>query len=163
MILSLIAAIGKNNELGKKNALLWNLPIDMKHFRDTTRGHTVIMGQKTYASLGKPLPNRRNIVVTRNKDFQAEEVDISHSLEETLESCKNTDEEIFVIGGGEIYKQTIGKADRLYLTHVEATFPDADAFFPKFDTNDWNVVSEESHPKDDKHAFSFTFKTYVRK
>lgn len=161
-MISLIAAIGKNNELGKKNALLWDMPNDMKHFRDTTRGHTIIMGQKTYESMGKPLPNRRNIVVTRNKDFRAEGVEISYSLEDTMRSFKDSPEEIFVIGGGEIYKQTIEKADRLYITHVNATYPDADAFFPEIIPIVWNEVSHEEHNADDKHAFDYTFSTYEK-
>lgn len=161
-MISLIAGIGKNYELGTKNALLWDMPNDMKHFRDTTRGHTVIMGQKTYESMGKPLPNRRNIVVTRNKDFQAEGVEISYSLEDTIESFKNSPEEVFVIGGGEIYKQSIDKADRLYITHMNATFPEADAFFPEIIPIVWNEVSHEEHKADDKHAFDYTFSTYEK-
>ncbi len=161
-MISLIAAIGKNYELGKKNALLWNLPLDMKHFQDTTRGHTVIMGQKTYESMGKPLPNRKNIVVTRNKDFKAEGVEISYSLEDTIESFKDSPEEIFVIGGGEIYKQTINNADRLYITHVNATFPDADTFFPEIIPIVWNEVSHEEHKADSRHAFDYTFSTYEK-
>ncbi len=161
-MISLIAGIGKNYELGTKNALLWDMPNDMKHFRDTTRGHTVIMGQKTYESMGKPLPNRRNIVVTRNKDFQAEGVEISYSLEDTIESFKNSPEEVFVIGGGEIYKQTIDKADRLYITHMDATFPEADAFFPEIIPIVWNEVSHEENKADDKHAFDYTFSVYEK-
>lgn len=161
-MISLIAGIGKNYELGTKNALLWDMPNDMKHFRDTTRGHTVIMGQKTYESMGKPLPNRRNIVVTRNKDFQVEGVEISYSLEDTIESFKNSPEEVFVIGGGEIYKQSIDKADRLYITHMNATFPEADAFFPEIIPIVWNEVSHEEHKADDKHAFDYTFSTYEK-
>lgn len=161
-MISLIAGIGKNYELGTKNALLWHMPNDMKHFRDTTRGHTVIMGQKTYESMGKPLPNRRNIVVTRNKDFQAEGVEISYSLEDTIESFKDSPEEVFVIGGGEIYKQTIDKADRLYITHMNATFPEADAFFPEIIPIVWNEVSHEEHKADDNHAFDYTFSVYEK-
>ena len=161
-MISLIAGIGKNYELGTKNALLWDMPNDMKHFRDTTRGHTVIMGQKTYESMGKPLPNRRNIVVTRNKDFQAQGGEISYSLEDTTESFKNSPEEVFVIGGGEIYKQSIDKADRLYITHMNATFPEADAFFPEIIPIVWNEVSHEEHKADDKHAFDYTFSTYEK-
>jgi len=161
-MISLIAAIGKNYELGKKNALLWNLPMDMKHFRDTTRGHTVIMGLKTFESVGKPLPHRRNIVVTRNPSFSHEGVEISNSLEDTVNSFKNIDEEIFVIGGGEIYKQTIANADRLYITHVDKSFPDADTFFPEIIPVVWNKVSHEEHKADEKNPLAFTFSTYEK-
>ncbi len=162
-MISLIAAIGKNNELGKKNALLWNMPTDTKFFRDTTAGHTVIMGQKTLESMGgKPLPKRRNIVVTRNKDFKAEGVEISNSLEDTMASFKNTDEEVFVVGGGEIYKQTINGADRLYITHVDGEFPDADAYFPEIIPILWNEVSREEHQKDEKNPYNYTFSVYEK-
>ncbi len=161
-MISLIAAIGKNNELGKKNTLLWDLPGDMKHFRDTTRGHTVIMGQKTYESIGNPLPNRRNIVVTRDQAFKADSVEISHSLEETLQKCAESEEEIFVIGGGEIYRQSIEKADKLYITHVDASFPDADTYFPEIIPIVWNEISHEEHEPDEKNPLKYTFSIYER-
>lgn len=162
-MISLIAAIGKNNELGKKNALLWNMPTDTKYFRDTTKGHTVIMGQKTFESMGgKPLPNRRNIVVTRNKEFKHEGVEVSHSLEETMESFKNTSEEVFVIGGGEVYKQTIAGANRLYITHVDGEFPDADAYFPEIIPVVWNETKHEEHGTDDKNPYAYTFSVYEK-
>jgi len=161
-MISLIAAIGKNYELGKKNALLWNMPTDMKYFRDTTRGHTIIMGKKTFESMGKPLPNRRNIIFTRDPDFKAEGAEVSNSLEETIKSFKDSGDEIFVIGGGEIYKQTIEKADRLYITHVNASFPDADAFFPEIIPIVWNEVSRDEHSADDKNPFDYTFSTYEK-
>src|SRR5665647_467468 len=101
-MISIISAIGKNNEIGKKNELLWDLPADMKHFRETTKGHTVIMGQRTFESIGKPLPNRRNIVLTQDDSFKAEGVEISKSLDDVLASFKDSKEEVFVIGGGQI-------------------------------------------------------------
>jgi dihydrofolate reductase len=161
-MISLIAAIGKNNELGKKNTLLWDLPADMKHFRDITRGHTVIMGQKTFESIGNPLPNRRNIVVTRNTLFESDGIEISFSLEDTLKSFKKSAEEVFVIGGGEIYKQSIEKADRLYITHVDAEFHDADTFFPEIIPVVWNETSHEAHKVDTDNAFAYTFSTYEK-
>lgn len=163
IMISLIAAIGKNNELGKKNTLLWNMPTDMQHFRDTTRGRTVIMGQKTFESMGsKPLPNRRNIVVTKDKEFKAEGVEISYSLEETMASFGNTNEEVFVTGGGQIYKQTIAGADRLYITHVNAEFPDADTYFPEIIPIVWNEISHEEHSADEKNPFNYTFSVYEK-
>ena len=162
-MISIIAAIGKNGELGRKNNLLWNLPENMRHFRDTTRGHTVIMGQKTFESIGHPLPNRRNIVVTRNRAFKADGVDISNSLEDTLNSLKNADEEVFVIGGGEIYRQSIEKADKLYITHVNKSFPDADTFFPKIDDNIWQKIKNKKYLNDNLNEYDLEFTEYLKK
>lgn len=161
-MISLIAAIGKNNELGKANTLLWEMPADMQHFRDTTRGHTVIMGQKTFESIGRPLPNRRNIVVTRDNSFKHEGVEISNSLEDTIKSFKNSKEEVFVIGGGQIYKQTMNDADRLYITHVGAAFKDADTFFPEIIRVVWNEISHEEHKKDSENPFNYIFSIYEK-
>lgn len=167
-MISIIAAIGKNNELGKKNQLLWSLPADMKHFKETTSGHTVIMGQKTYESIGHPLPNRRNIVLTKDIKFKAEGlpaqtgVEISNSLEDTLNSLKDSKEEVFVIGGGQIYKQSFDFADKLYITHVDMTDKDADTFFPEIIPIVWNEVSHEEHKKDDKNPYNYTFSVYEK-
>jgi dihydrofolate reductase len=161
-MISLIAAIGKNNELGKKNTLLWNLPADMKHFRETTKGHTVIMGQKTFESIGRPLPNRRNIVVTREEGFKAEGVEVSMSLEDTLASFADSTEEVFVIGGGQIYKQGIEKAGRLYITHVDMEDKEADTYFPEIIPIIWNETKHEEHQKDIENPFNYTFSTYEK-
>lgn len=162
MILSLIAAIGKNNEIGKRNELLWHMPEDMKYFRRVTSGHTVIMGQKTFEALGKPLPNRKNIVLTKEKDFKAEGVEISNSLEKTVASLKNSDEEVFIIGGGQIYKQAMDMADKLYITHVDMEDKDADTFFPEIIPIVWNEVVHTEHKKDDKNPYDYTFSVYER-
>lgn len=161
-MISLISAIGKNNEIGKQNWLLWDMPADMQHFRDTTRGKTVIMGQKTFESIGKPLPNRRNIVATLDKNFKAEGVEITHDLAKTIQDFKKSPEETFVIGGAMIYKLTINDADRLYITHVDGEFPDADTFFPEIIPVVWNEVSREEHKKDSKNPFNYTFSIYER-
>lgn len=164
-MISIIAAIGKKNELGKKNALLWSLPADMKHFRETTKGHMVIMGQKTFESIGRPLPNRRNIVLTQDKNFKQEGVEIVYSPEEVeklLEKTSSKNEENFVIGGGMIYKLFIDKADKLYVTHVDATFPDADTFFPEIIPVVWNEISHEEHKKDSENPFDYIFSAYER-
>lgn len=161
-MISIIAAIGKNNELGKENKLLWSLPADMKHFKEITSGHTVIMGQKTFESIGRPLPNRKNIVVTRNKDFSADGVEISYSLEDTLNKFIDTEEEVFVIGGGEIYKQSMDSASKLYITHVEAEDKKADTFFPEIIPIVWNEIFHEEHKKDDKNPFNYTFSVYEK-
>lgn len=162
MILSLIAGIGKNNELGKGNTLLWDLPIDMKHFRDTTSHHAVIMGRKTFESIGKPLPNRRNVIVTRDVSYVAEGVEVVHSLTEAIDLFKyDINDEIFVIGGAEIYKQAMDHADRLYITHVDGAF-DADAFFPPISPAFWKEISHEHHEQNEKNLFSCDFVLYEK-
>jgi dihydrofolate reductase len=175
MILSIIAAIGKNNELGKKNDLLWNLPRDMKHFRETTRGHTVIMGQKTFESLarddngnqiGRLLPNRRNIILTQDKSFEKEGAEIVYSVDEAMELLSKTtkeNEEVFVIGGGMIYKLFIEKSDKLYITHVDGVFPDAEIFFPTIDETKWEKIKSEKYIKDDQNQYDLEFAEYLKK
>lgn len=171
MIISIIAAIGKNNELGLGNKLLWQLPADMKHFRETTSGHTVIMGRKTYESIGRPLPNRRNIVITRDSNYQKEGIEVVHSLDEalkvtTLEQGKKFEEnyeevEVFIIGGGQIYTEAMEKANKLYITHVEATLP-ADTFFPEISNGKWERISSEYHEADEKNPYEYTFAEYIK-
>ena len=161
MILSLISAVAKNGVIGVANTLLWDLPADMKHFRNTTSGHTVIMGRKTYESIGRPLPNRKNIVITRDASYMKDGIDVVNSLEEairlvTLEHGKefeeNQDEvEAFVIGGGEIYKQAIDKAQKLYITEVHQDF-EGDTLFPEIDKAIWKEVSREDHTEDDTNT-----------
>ena len=132
-MLSLIVVIGKNRELGKGNKLLWHIPEDMAWFREKTKGHPVIMGRKTFESIGHPLPNRLNIVITRDLLFKHEGVTIVHSLEEAIEIGKAIgNNEIFIIGGANLYQQAISIADKLYITQVDALRPDADVFFPKY-------------------------------
>ncbi len=164
MKLSIIVAIGENNEIGQNNALLWNMPEDMKYFREITRGHTVIMGRKTFESIGRPLPNRRNIIITRDKSFQSEGIEITHSLEEAIEKVKDEiEQEVFIIGGAEIYKQGIDKANKLYITEIKATFKDADTFFPTIDKNIWVEIKRENHTKDESNPYDYTFVVYERK
>lgn len=174
MILSIISAIGKNNEIGQSNALLWNLPADMKHFKETTNGHTIIMGQKTYESLGtgptgelgRPLPNRRNIILTKDVSFNREGIEVVFSIEELiklLSETENKDSECFVIGGGQIYKLFIDIADRLYITHVNQSFPNADTFFPDIDTTKWEKTSGEKYPRDEKNNYDLEFAIYDKK
>lgn len=164
MILSLIAAIGKNNELGKSNQLLWQLPDDMKHFKELTSGRAVIMGRKTFESIGRTLPNRMNIIITTNPNFVANGAIIVSSLTEAIAKAKeDTDGEVFIIGGGMIYAEALPIADRLYLTHVDTDFPDADTFFPEVNCDEWDMVGSESHPSDDRHPYDFRYATYERK
>jgi len=166
MILSIISAIGNNNEIGKANALLWNLPLDMKHFRETTTGHPIIMGQNTFLSIGRPLPNRRNIVITLDKTFQAEGVEIIYStdeLEKLLNETMGENEEAFIIGGGQIYKLFIDKADKLYITHVDVTVPDADTYFPAIDMNIWEETESKEYKADELNKYDLKFSIYNKK
>lgn len=168
-MISIIAAIGKNNELGKGNDLLWHMPADFKHFKDTTTGSPIIMGRKTFLSIGKPLPGRKNIVITRDKTFKQQGIEVVHSLKEALETSRQDideqdidEKEVFVIGGGEIYKQAMEVADKLYITHVDMADKDADTFFPEIIPIVWNEVSHEEHKKDDKNPYNYTFSIYEK-
>lgn len=164
MIISLIAAIGKNNELGKSNQLLWQLPDDLKHFKELTSERAVIMGRKTFESIGRTLPNRTNIIITTNPNFVVNGAIIVSSLTQALEKAKeDTDGEVFIIGGGMIYAEALPIADRLYLTHVDTEFPDADTFFPEVNCDEWDTTYTESHPADDRHPYDFRYATYERK
>lgn len=155
----IIAAIGKNNELGANNHLLWSLPGDMKYFRETTRGCTVIMGRLTFESIGRALPKRRNIVITSNPAFYAEGVETARSLDGALKMSEN-DGTVFIIGGARVYKEALGVADAVYLTEIDADFPEADVFFPEFDKTLWN---REIAGKGDDGGISYTFVRYTKK
>ena len=158
--ITLIAAAAENNALGKDNDLVWHLPDDFKRFKRLTTGHYIIMGRKTFESFPKPLPNRIHVVITRQKDYQADGAIIVHSLEDALQAAKD-DPQPFVIGGGEIYNQALDIADKIELTRVHGTF-EADTFFPEFDKDQWKLISSEHHDKDERHAYSFTYLTYQR-
>jgi len=160
MKISFVIAFGENRGLGFNNKLSWSLPDDLKRFKEITRGHTVIMGRKTYESIGMPLPNRKNIVITRDKNYLRHGVDVVHSIEEALERCKG-EQEVFVIGGGEILKLALPYVNKMYLTHVEADLP-ADSFFPEMDFSKWKIIKEEFHPKDERHAYNYTFRVYEK-
>ncbi|OIQ21823.1 MAG: diacylglycerol kinase [Flavobacterium sp. MedPE-SWcel] len=160
MTITLIAAAAENNALGKDNKMVWHLPDDFKHFKKLTTGHAIIMGRKTLESMNGPLPKRTNIVITRQKDYTYDGCTIVHSLDEALAVCNN-DDEVFIIGGGEIYKQAIDKADKIELTRVHTT-TDADAYFPEIDTIKWQLTKEEYHSKDEKHKLDFTFQTWIK-
>ncbi|MEK7586044.1 MAG: dihydrofolate reductase [Patescibacteria group bacterium] len=154
MILSIIAAVAKNGVIGGGNTMLWDLPEDMKHFSNKTRGHTVIMGRKTYESIGKPLQNRRNIIITRDVNYFKADIDIVGSLDEALRVAsleqgrgfeENQDQvEVFIIGGGEIYRQGIGKANKLYITEIHKDF-EGDTLFPAIDKNVWQETAREDY------------------
>ncbi len=163
MTISIIVAIAKNNEIGRNNDLLWRLPADLKHFKELTSGHTIIMGRKTFESLPKgALPNRTNIVLTRNKNLRFENCLVFPSIEKVIDNQKDKSE-IFIIGGSGIYNQTLPLADKLYLTKVDADFPDADTFFPEIDYSEWEEISSEKHLSDEKNPYNYAFINYIRK
>lgn len=162
IMISLIAAIGKNNEIGANNQLMWKLKDDMKLFMNETMYHVVIMGRKSYESMGGPLRNRRNVVITRNKDFQPEGVMVFNNLDAALDHFDSADEEIFVIGGGDIYEQVMDRANRLYITHVDASFPQAEVFFPEFDPADYQVLREIRQNADERNEYDYTFRLYQK-
>ncbi len=159
--LCIVVAAAENNVIGKDNQLLWHLPKDLKFFKQTTSGGTVIMGRKTFESVGKPLPNRRNIVITRQSDFHAEGTEVVHSLEAALEQCGD-ENRVFIIGGAEIYRQALPLTTELYLTRVHAA-PDGDTYFPEMDPSEWDLLWQEIHPADERHAHAFTFLHYRKR
>lgn len=157
----LVAAMAENRALGKDNQLLWHLPDDFKRFKQLTSGHYIIMGRKTFESLPGKLPNRTHIIVSRQMDYQVDDCLTVNSLEEALRQVPQ-DQDVFIIGGGQIYTQALSIADVVELTRVH-TEVEADTFFPEMNSKNWQLTSEEYHPKDEKHAFDFTFETYIRK
>jgi len=157
----IIAAAGENNELGKDNQLVWHLPDDFKRFKKMTTGHYIIMGRKTFESFPAPLPNRTHVVISRNNTFKAEGCIVVDSLESAFKIAEN-EATVFIIGGGEIYKQSISIADKIELTRVHHTFK-ADTFFPEINSSIWKCIEKEFHPADEKHAFDFTYETYIKK
>jgi len=159
MIVTIVVAISENHVIGKDNKLLWYLPNDLKHFKNITTGHTVIMGRKTYESVGKPLPKRRNIIITRQA-ITIEGCEVVNSIEAALALCVNEDE-VFIVGGAEIYKQALKLTNRIYLTIVHKEF-DGDSFFPEINTQEWKEVYHEDHEPDEKNALPYSFITYEK-
>ena len=160
-MINLIVAKASNNVIGAKNDLIWHLPNDLKHFKNLTSGHPIIMGRKTFESLGRPLPNRTNIVITRDKNWQGENVEKEFSLEKAIESAKKINEDIYIIGGGNIYKQAMEFADVLYITEVHHEF-EGDTYFPEIDEEIWEEVDRENFMKDEKHTYAYSYVTYKR-
>lgn len=161
-ILSAIVAMSENRVIGKDNKLPWHLPADLKHFKEITTGHFIIMGRKTYESIGKPLPNRSNIVLSRDTNFQAPGCQTVTSIDEAISMAKTAQQgEIFIIGGAEIYKQLLPNIQRLYVTIVHCSI-DGDAWFPELNPTEWHQVSCERHEADDKNAFAYSFITMER-
>ncbi len=166
MIVSMIAAMGENRVIGKDNDIPWHLPDDFKYFKETTRGHHVIMGRKNWESLQQqfqPLPGRPNIVITRNNEYQANGATVVSSLEEALAMARQTNEvEAFIIGGGEIYRMGLSLCDRIYLTEIDGTF-EGQVTFPEFSSDEWVETSRSHHPKDGRHNYAFDFVIYEKK
>jgi dihydrofolate reductase len=152
-MISMICAVGKNLAIGRDNKLIWDLPNDLKHFRDITAGHTVIMGDRTFESIGRPLPGRKNIVVSLLENYEAPGCEVRNSLEEVLDEYKNKEEEVFVIGGATIYRLSLPYADKLYLTLVDDAPADADAFFPDYSEFTKEILREEREENGIKYAF----------
>jgi len=160
--LTIIVAAGENNAIGKDNDLIWHLSDDLKHFKALTNGHHIIMGRKTFESFPKPLPNRTHIVITRQADYKVPSgVIVVNNMDDALDAASN-DQQPFIIGGGEIYKQAMPLADKLEITRVHSNFENADTFFPNIDEKQWKEVSRTAHDADEKHEFAFSFITYTK-
>ena len=160
MIISLIAAMDKNRLIGVDNGLPWHLPDDFKHFKAVTMGKPIVMGRKTFESIGKPLPGRKNVVVSR-RGFEADDVTVVDSIDRALAEVSGVDE-VMIVGGASFYEQMIDKADRLYLTYVDAEC-EGDAWFPDFDLSEWDVIDKKSYPADERNNYNFSTLTYQRK
>lgn len=161
MKISIVVVADENNGIGKNNQLLCHLPADLKHFKNLTTGNTVIMGRKTFDSIGKPLPNRKNVVITHQANLVIEGCEVVQSLQEAIQSAaQNTD--VCIIGGAEIYNQSLELTDTIYLTRIHHEF-DADAFFPPINSNIWEQTSNEKHEVDDKNKYDYSFTTYIRR
>jgi len=162
MNISLIAAMDKNRVIGADNDMPWHLPDDLKFFKANTVNKPVVMGRKTFESIGsRPLPNRRNLVVTRNADYEANGAEVFHSVEDALKTCVS-DEEVIIMGGGQLYAQMMPFANKLYVTLVDAEVM-GDTLFPEWLSDEWQAISKDKHEKDQRHAYAFEFVTLIRK
>lgn len=163
MIKIIMAARASNNIIGKDNDLVWHLPADLKFFKQTTKGHTLIMGRKTFESLANPLPHRDSWIVTRNKNYQREGITVFHSLESALQAGEDKGlESVFILGGGEIYRQSMNIADKMIITEVHHKF-EGDTYFPEINTEMWKEVSREEHKADDKNKYDYAFVQFEKK
>ena len=161
MIISAVVVVDENNGIGKNNQLLVHFPADLKRFKNITTGHTIIMGRKTFESMGRALPNRRNIVISRQADLSLPGAEITNSIEDALALCKN-DKEVFIIGGAEIFKQALPLLSRIYLTRIQKVF-NADTFFPEISTQEWLETEREDFEAQEKTPFSYSFLTYQKR
>ncbi len=158
--ISLIWAMGSRREIGRSNTLPWRLPADLDRAKNITMGHVLLMGRQTYESIGRPLPGRTNVIITRDPLYARDGCEIAHSVEEALERYRDRD--IYVFGGSDIYRQTIDLADRLYITRVEGDF-EADTFFPEYDESDWELVEQVAGTVDERNKHPHRFEVYIRK
>ncbi|GAB3526692.1 dihydrofolate reductase [Pontibacter brevis] len=161
-MLTIVVAAAENNVIGKDNGLAWHLPADLRHFKQITMGLPILMGRKTYESIGKPLPGRTSIIITTQKDYAAEGCVVVHSLEEAIERAKALDDTICIIGGAEIYRQALPLTDTIYLTRIHHTF-EGDAYLPELKEDDWKTVDQEHHEPDEKNKYSYSFLKLDRK
>ena len=162
MTISLVVAASENNAIGKNNQLIWHLPNDLKFFKNTTWGFPVIMGRKSFESVNKPLPGRTNIVITTNPDWKAETVIVVNNLKDAIQKAAETNsKQIFIVGGGEIYKQSMDIADSIYITRVHADL-EGDTFFPLIDESKWKLTSNQDFEADEKHAYSYSFQIWEK-
>lgn len=161
MQISLIVAMANQRVIGRKNQMPWHLPADLRHFKTVTMGKPVIMGRKTFESIGRPLPGRLNIVISRNPDWSYEGVECVTSLPDAL-SLVTEQEEVMIIGGGQLYKEALPMANQLYLTHIELNVDDADTWFPDYSAFEWQCVDSEAHSPDEKNPYHYRFETLVR-
>lgn len=159
--ISIIAAVAQNNVIGKDNQLIWYLPADLKHFKNLTTGHHIIMGRKTFESIGKPLPNRTSVIITSKKNYFQKGCIVVNTLEDALNSVEK-DDEVFIIGGDSIYKQVLPIADKLYITEIHENF-EGDVYFPKIDEKHWQLEKEEKQQPGEKNKLNFSFKEYKKK
>ncbi len=160
MNITLIAAMAKNRVIGKDNQLIWHFPNDLKHFKTLTSGHHIIMGRKTFESVGKPLPKRTNIIITRQEGYSVEGCLVAHSIEEALSLVKN-DEQPFIVGGAEVYKQALEVAQTIELTLIHSDY-EGDSYFPEFDSSEWKLARGEKKEADAKHIHPYEFLTYKK-
>jgi dihydrofolate reductase len=160
-MISIIVAIGKNRVIGKDNQLIWHLPADLKRFKQITMGHSMIMGRKTFESIGKALPGRTTVIVTRDKNYKQDNCLVAYSTEQAIEICKN-DSEIFIVGGAQIFEKAIALTDKIYLTQIHESF-DGDVFFPALNEDEWKIIWQEDHTADEKNKYDYSFVDYVRR
>ncbi len=162
-MLKILVAFDENRVIGKNNTLIWHLPADLKRFKALTTGHVIIMGRKTFESIGKPLPNRTTIVISRQADLQIEGVIIAHSVEEAILKAKSiTREDIFIVGGAEIYALSLALADQILVTQLHDIF-EGDAYFPEIPSTSWEITEKERGVTDEKNAYQYSYITYTRK
>ncbi|MFD3000528.1 dihydrofolate reductase [Pontibacter toksunensis] len=161
-MIAIVVAAAENNVIGKDNGLIWHLPADLRHFKQITMGHPMLMGRKTFESIGKPLPGRTSIIITTQKDYLAEGCIVTHSVQEAIEQANALDEEVCIIGGAEVYSQALPLTDTIYLTRIHHTF-EGDVFFPELKEEEWETVEQEHHEPDEKNKYSYSFITLKRK